>query len=317
MQMNMDQNKSNDMDRPTPSGVSGQPATPVVEAPGLTRTPSVDSVLRVLATLLDLESAASVDVASTMATAPLPIPELYVDPGAHPPAVTATTVDWATHVASSTTRSAVAPAPAAAATAAEASDENPNTSFAWKSKRESSKRQSAEATKVSRPQSRQQRARNQQTSFQGTQQGRVAAVRNHNVQATYNCRVYPCEVCRYHFDVSLERQQALVNWFRDSNNIEHHLSFLCGLIFTISLSMLLTFFWLEYARRTVNVSWLLAVPLRIAFAIHSFVWVSTALFFLWLYPKEFWTWKNQTLPDISRTLIHLATGSDSVAAEVP
>ncbi|XP_065294073.1 uncharacterized protein [Dermacentor albipictus] len=320
LQTNMDQHKAKSTERPTAGGVKGQPATPAAEAPSLTRIRSVDSAFPLLASLRDAESTASAAAASTLAPAPLPnlTAELHVDPKAHPPAVTATTLDLAARAASSTTRAAVAPAPSAAATATEASSANRHAYFAWVMQRKFFQRQSDVEREVLRLQEAPWRASNEQPRPEEQEAGGGGFGRtSSDMQIACTGRIYPCEVCRYHFDVNLDRRQVLFNWFRDSNNLENHLSFLCGLIFTIGLAMSLTFFWLEYAHRTTNMSWLLTVPLGIAFAFHSIVWLSAASFFLWLYPKAFWTWKQQTLLDISRALVSLATRSDMVADQLP
>lgn len=127
------------------------------------------------------------------------------------------------------------------------------------------------------------------------------------------CKRYPCDVCGYHYDFQLDRRQAFVNWFRFGGNLGYHLLFVLSVLFAISVSMALTFAWLEAARRMENVSLLLTVPLGIAFAVHSCMWASLALYSLWQYPKAFWRWKNQTLPLVARQLLSMTTTTDPEA----
>ncbi|XP_054920376.1 uncharacterized protein [Dermacentor andersoni] len=304
--MNMDQsNSENTTPPPTASGVTDQPTT----LAGLTRNPSTASTFPLLTALLDSESA--VDVASTMTPpqCPASVAAAHENPAAHPFAALATTTDSAAHVASSTAAEVMAvpsttASAAAAAAAAEPINENVSTIFRWNTSWAHLERQEA--------------ATRQAPIRQRPPQGPLGDDRNARVvRETYYAKAYPCDICRYHFDVHLDRREALVNWFRDSDNLDYHVLFLLSVLFATGLSMSLTFAWLEASQWMANWPLWLTVPLGIALAVHSCVWACVALYCLWQYPKAFWRWKNQTLPLVAQHFLRMTTTSDPAADQMP
>ncbi|XP_037556188.1 uncharacterized protein LOC119433118 [Dermacentor silvarum] len=215
--------------------------------------------------------------------------------------------DSAAHVASSTAAEevgAVSSTTATAAAAAEPHNGNSRTTFRWNTSWAHLERQEA-ATR--------QAPRRQRPAHRPLGDDRNASV----VRGTYCARAYPCDTCRYHFDVRLDRREALLNWFRDSDNLDNHVLFLLSVLFASGLAMSLTFAWLEASHRMANRSLWLNVPLGIAFAVHSCLWASVALYCLWQYPKAFWRWKNQTLPLVAQHFIRMTTTSDPAADQMP
>ncbi|KAL3199403.1 hypothetical protein MRX96_014046 [Rhipicephalus microplus] len=282
----MEKSSAENVAHTSAGSVSDQPSTPPDEAPCLTRRPSLsstDSAYPLLASLLDCASASAVDVASTMTPYLPSIEVVHVNPAPHPLAVSAAAVDSTEHRAPPVETDASAGSSSAtivAVAAAGPQNETSQTPFTWKTN--------------------------------------PGDVRNTSVvRGTYHATAYPCDTCRYHFDIRLNRREAFVNWFRDGDNMDIHVFFLVSLLFATSLLMSLTFAWLEATRRMANMSLLLTVPLGIAFAVHSCLWASVAFFVLWLYPRAFWRWKNQTLPLVAQHFLRMTTASDPAADQVP
>ncbi|XP_037526640.2 uncharacterized protein LOC119404110 [Rhipicephalus sanguineus] len=238
---------------------------------------------------------------------PAPIAAMHVNPAPHPPAVSAPAVDSTAHGASPAEADVTAGPSSTAATAAATAGPQNETSqkpFTWKTNPALLARQETAARQV--------------PSRQSSSRRHISDVRHTGaIRGTYNATAYPCDTCRYHFDIRLDRREAFVNWFRDGDNTDNHVFFVLSLLFAISLSMSLTFAWLEATHRMANMSLLLTVPLGIAFAVHSFLWASLALYCLWLYPRAFWRWKNQTLPLVAQHFLRMTTTPDPAADQVP
>ncbi|KAL1430727.1 hypothetical protein MTO96_002330 [Rhipicephalus appendiculatus] len=83
---------------------------------------------------------------------------------------------------------------------------------------------------------RQETATRQVPTRQSSSRRHISDARDTSVvRGTYNATAYPCDTCRYHFDIRLNRREAFVNWFRDRDNADNHVFFLLSLLFAISL----------------------------------------------------------------------------------
>ncbi|XP_075730720.1 uncharacterized protein LOC142774210 [Rhipicephalus microplus] len=271
----MEKSSAENVAQTSAGSVIDQPLTPPDEAPCLTRRPSLsstDSAYPLLASLLDCASASAVDVASTMTPYLPSIEVVHVNPAPHPLAVSAAAVDSTEHRAPPVETDASAGSSSATivalAAAAGPQNETYQTPFTWKTNPAVLARQETATRQVPRR--------------QASSRMLLGDVRDTSVvRGTYNATAYPCDTCRYHFDIRLNRREAFVNWFRDGDNMDIHVFFLVSLLFATSLLMSLTFAWLEATRRMANMSLLLTVPLGIAFAVHSCLWASVAFFVLW------------------------------------
>lgn len=96
-------------------------------------------------------------------------------------------------------------------------------------------------------------------------------------------------------DVSTRQnqQKSFAKWLTDEDHFEDHLMFLICVAFAGSMTMVLTFAWLEIDAALANVSWPFAAPVVLLLATQSCLWGLAAIYALWLYPKAYLQWKTE------------------------
>ncbi|XP_077544689.1 uncharacterized protein LOC144157825 [Haemaphysalis longicornis] len=112
------------------------------------------------------------------------------------------------------------------------------------------------------------------------------------MQSCQNKR-HTCPNCHYSFTIRWDTEKTFLEWLKDRNHIYDHLMFIFGILFTLSLLLVLALAWMQATQTMAHSSWMLNLPVAVLLTLQTGTWLSFAAYNLWLYRKAYLHWKSQ------------------------